>query len=236
MQLLAFIRESDALTDEHVAAIAEACTYQNAKHVSAAWGLHIVVCFPRTLELLENLPWVPRLVFLDNREQANALGYHTVGPDGIPYAKVFVDEVLGYDGAGILRDAGAGSISVTASHEAVEAAVDPLVNRWAPGPTRSEGSQYAIEACDQVQSCSYDVPTRRAGLVSVSDFVYPAALGLPGGPRGKFDYLGRLGEAFGVVPGGYQIVRDDAGKISDVFGASRFPLHEASRTARRRGI
>lgn len=235
MQLLAFIRESDTLTDEHVAAMAEACTYQHAKHVCTPWRLPITVCFPRALAQLDGLPWVPRLVFLDNREQANALGYHTVGPDGIPYAKVFVDEVLHY-GGGILRDKGNGSVSVTASHEAVETIGDPGVDRWQTGPALVEGSQFAVELCDQVQRFSYTVPTKRAGLVSVSDFVFPAALGLPGGPRDKFDYLGKLDGPFKVAPGGYQIVRNSSGHVSNVWGSSLFAPHEASRMARRGGI
>jgi hypothetical protein len=236
VRLLAFINHSTQITDEHVAAMAEACTFQLVQHVCTPWGKPSTFCFARRIDDVYGLDWVPRLVFFDAADQANTLGYHSVGPDGVPYGKVFVDEVFRY-GGGILRDNGNGSVSVTASHEGVETVGDELVDQWVKGPAVLEGDEYAVELADQVQACSYEVPTRRAGLISVSNFIYPAALGLnsPTHTKHPFDYLGKLSAPFSAAPGGYQIVRNAAGHVSNVFGCSRFTSHEASRQARRQG-
>src|ERR1051325_8278852 len=63
-------------------------------------------------------------VFLDTADQANALAYHELTPDGLPLSKVFVKTI---------SDAGA-SLTVAASHELVEMLVGPAINLLALGP------------------------------------------------------------------------------------------------------
>src|SRR5439155_1447257 len=109
---------------------------------------------------------------------ADALGYHAVGPDGLPYGKVFCQPIL--DGGGEIfenpkRDGYA--ISVTASHEAVETFGDPSADEWVHNAAAPAGEEDAKELCDAVQAASYDVPTS-LGMVSVSNFLMPAYFGL----------------------------------------------------------
>lgn len=231
MRLLAFINESKTLSDEQVATMAEACTFQLARHACPAWKMPLLVCFPRKLADISGIDIVPRLVFLDHSDQADALGYHSVGPDGLPYAKVFVEPILDSGGAILLDPRHTGNVvSVCASHETLEILGDPGADWWRHGPQLPEGAEYALELCDPVQDDSYEVPTAR-GMVCVSDFVLPRYFGEPG--RGV-DYLGKLATPWTVAPGGYLIIKNDAGDVQDVFGHSRHAPHPASRLARRR--
>lgn len=59
--------------------------------------------------------WV---VFLDNSDQATALAYHDLTNEGLPISKVFVRTIL----------ADKASVSVGATHEICEMAVDPFIN------------------------------------------------------------------------------------------------------------
>src|SRR5712691_7830480 len=58
------------------------------------------------------------LVFLDNADQARALAYHELTPDGLPVSKVFVKTIA----------ADHSSVTVATSHELVEMLVDPAIN------------------------------------------------------------------------------------------------------------
>jgi hypothetical protein len=56
--------------------------------------------------------------FLDDSDQAGALGYHDFTEAGMPVANVFVKDSIKFDGG----------VSVTASHELAEMLVDPAIN------------------------------------------------------------------------------------------------------------
>src|SRR2546428_2377769 len=64
------------------------------------------------------------LALLDDADVANALGYHDLTPDGLPFAKVFVKSTLA------VRQ----KVSVTACHELAEMLVDPAINLCSTGP------------------------------------------------------------------------------------------------------
>jgi len=69
-------------------------------------------------KLIESTGFVKKawaMVFLDDADEAGALAYHDLTPEGLPLAKVFVRTTL---------EAGE-SVSVSASHELVEMLVDP---------------------------------------------------------------------------------------------------------------
>ena len=66
------------------------------------------------------------LVFLDDSDQANALAYHDLTSEGLPLSKVFVKTILA-DNA---------SVSVGATHELCEMAVDPWLNSALSGCAR----------------------------------------------------------------------------------------------------
>jgi len=98
--------------------------------------------------------WV---VFLDNSDQVNALAYHDLTNEGLPISKVFVKTI----------QADKASLSVGASHEICEMAVDPSLNS---AYQDSQGTLWAGEICDPVEADQYRY---ESGGLLVTDFVTP---------------------------------------------------------------
>ena len=142
------------------------------------------------------------LVFLDNADQADALAYHDLTPDGFPVSKVFVRTI---------QRAG-DSLSVATSHELVEMLVDPAINLYSTGP-RSK-TVYAYETADPVEEESFKVDG-----VAMTDFVFPSYFEdfrKPGSTQ--FDQMKKLERPFQLLPGGYQILYKN-GKWSQIYGS-----------------
>lgn len=180
----------DAPIHEIVAAV-DGQLHSVARH----WGEYVY----RLSALLRQSGW--RIVLLDDADQADALGYHDVGPDG-PYARVFVNPILQHGGT---WTDGALSVSVTVSHEAIETVLDPAANRWA---NDGGGMLWALEGCDAVESDCY-----QHGDVTVSNFVQPNYFNP--WATDNFDYLNVCSRPFEVRPGGYAITlgRDGIGLV-----------------------
>jgi hypothetical protein len=131
-------------------------------------------------------------VFLDTADQANALAYHELTPDGFPLSKVFVKTIA---------DAGA-SVTVAASHELVEMLVDPAINLLSLGPDAK--AAYAYEAADPVEADSLSFTV---GGFPMTDFVYPSYFeGFRKPNSTKFDHRGKVTRPFQILAGGYQLV------------------------------
>jgi hypothetical protein len=140
--------------------------------------------------------------YVDDADQADALGYHDLTKDGQPFTKVFVKTAKKQ---GEL-------VSVTACHELCEMVLDPLVNIWADAP---DGTQWAYEACDAVEEDTFLV----AG-VPMSNFVTPAYFEPFNHPPGtKFDYLGKLNKPFSMSKGGYSVIRTKRGVTKEIYGS-----------------
>ena len=142
------------------------------------------------------------LALLDDADVANALGYHDLTPDGLPFAKVFVKSTLA------VRQ----KVSVTACHELAEMLVDPAINLCSTGP---HNLFYAYETADAVEEVEFSIN----GL-ALSDFVYPAwfeAFHKPGSTR--FDYAKRVTRPFQILRGGYMSVFKN-GTWTQVFGSA----------------
>jgi hypothetical protein len=142
------------------------------------------------------------VVFLDNADQAGALAYHDLTPDGLPISKVFVKTTL--DDKQL--------VSVSASHELVEMLVDPAINMMTTGPDPK--LMYAYESADPVEELSFAVDG-----IEMSDFVLPSyfeSFHKPGSVQ--FDHLDKVTKPFEVLTGGYQIIFKN-GKWSQVFGS-----------------
>src|SRR6267143_1983090 len=121
-------------------------------NIAPVWGT------PATLvKTTDFQPGAWAMVFLDNADQAGALAYHDLTPDGFPQSKVFVKTTL--DNHDL--------VSVSASHELDEMLVDPAINMMSTGPDRT--TVYAYESADPVEALSFDV-----GGIQMSDFVYPS--------------------------------------------------------------
>lgn len=166
------------------------------EHLYGVWGT------AGTVEVAPELrPGCWGMVFLDHADQAQALGYHDLTPDGLPLGKVFVQPTLA-DGQ---------RVSATASHELAEMLLDPALNEKVQA---SDGTIYAFEICDPVEGSEFTVDG-----VALSSFVYPAwfqEYWAPGSVR--FDHLGVLTRPFELLPHGYMPVMKN-GAWSRVFGS-----------------
>ena len=142
------------------------------------------------------------IVFLDNADVQNALGYHDLTPDGLPLSKVFVQTTVQVGQ----------KISVTASHELAEMLVDPAINLCATGP---KGLIYAYETADAVEEEEFTIDG-----IAMSDFVYPAWFeGFRKARSAQFDYLKKVKKPFQILKGGYMIVFQN-GKWTQIFGSA----------------
>jgi len=173
------------------------------------------------------------IVIFDTSDSPGALGYHAVSPNGRPYSRVFW-KTIKENGGTICTSAN--SLSVTISHEALEAAKDPYVNEWADmGDGKTEEAK---ELCDRVENDAYEMPGTG---VWVSNFLGPRAFRAGAGP---YDYMGLTTAPFEIRPGGYCIRREGGpqGDVKQVYGAG-YPQwkrdmksHPASRTSKRHSL
>jgi hypothetical protein len=224
-ETLAWINVSKkSLSDADAARIVEALNLQ-APSVAQAWSIPV-----NSHLLAANADSVPagavKAYFLPNADIADALGYHDVDPEGDPYIRVFVDTVL-QNGGTVLS--GAVSVSVCAAHEAAEEAVDPQCSSYSGA--EPDGNKVAIEVADPVEENSYQVSLSDGTSVDVTDFVFPAFFD-PTSP-GPFDQLGLVSQPFEILKGGYEIVENPAGKVSQVFGEDYSKWRDELRRSKR---
>jgi len=141
------------------------------------------------------------IVFLDDADEQDALGYHDLTKEGLPLSKVFVKTTLD-DGQ---------KVSVTACHELCEMLVDPAINLCAEGPG---GLIYSYETADAVEELEFLVDG-----IAMSDFVYPAWFE-DFRKRGstQFDYLNKVKKPYQILPGGYMPVFK-RGKWTEIHGS-----------------
>lgn len=142
------------------------------------------------------------MVFMDDADEAGALGYHDLTIDGQPVSKVFVKTTL----------AAKEKVSVTACHELAEMLIDPGCQLWAD---RGNGTLYALEMSDAVEETTFTIDG-----ITMSNFVFPSFFE-PWRKAGsvKFDYLGKVKQPFQTLPGGYQITMKN-GRQGQVFGSA----------------
>jgi hypothetical protein len=143
------------------------------------------------------------LVFLDDSDQASALAYHDLTNEGLPISKVFVKTIL----------ADKASLSVGATHELCEMAVDPWLNSAYQDP---DGVFWAGEICDPVEDDQYGYEIN--GTL-VTDFVSPnwfAHLYA----NGPLDFKAHAKTAFKVLTAGYAQKFDPKKGWVQVMGAT----------------
>jgi hypothetical protein len=141
------------------------------------------------------------MLFVDDADVADALGYHDLTPDGLPLSKVFVRTT---------RDAGE-VVSVTVCHELCEMLVDPAVNLCSTGP---KNLLYAYETCDAVEEETFKIDG-----VEMSDFVYPSWFEDFHKPNStQFDFLKKVSRPFQLLHGGYIPVFKN-GKWTQITGS-----------------
>ena len=166
------------------------------------WG------YPATLRVADEAkPGEWQVVFLDDSDAADALGYHDLTKNGEPVSKVFVKSTI----------AAGEKVSTTASHELLEMMIDPGAQMWAQD---GDGLFYAYEMCDAVEAEEYEIDG-----IAVSDFVYPSffeSWHKPGSVQ--FDHLKKVTRPFQTLKNGYQIVSNGR-STKEVFGSRPKETH-----------
>lgn len=208
MLQIAVINESTASADTDVQKMIPAFNTQWNNDLNSVWGVGAAtfVFNPKQQAPSAGSWWV---VFLDNSDQGSALAYHDLTNEGLPISKVFVKTI----------QADNSSLSVGASHEICEMAVDPWLNSAYQDP---QGTFWAGEICDPVEADSYGY---EVGGILVTDFVTPNWFGHKNA-LGAIDLRQHANKAFQVLSGGYAQKFDPQKGWVQVTGA------EAARTLR----
>ena len=156
----------------------------------------------------------PRLAIFGKSDVPGALGYHDVGPNGLPYGDAFAD--------GSTLD----ELSETLSHELKELIGDLYANRWRV--RSSDGKGYAEEACDAVQGTPY-----RVNGVLCANHVTQAWY--QEGSKGPWDKQGQLTGPMTRTDEGYLIVMAGGQVSTEPMGArmAARKLRANSRTRKR---
>lgn len=192
--VISVTNNSTVISDEDVQHIVAAMQHQISYHFKPYWDSGA------------NLKWAGKkpidgtweIAFLDDSDQAGALGYHDFDPSHYPVAKVFAGTDLQYGY----------NPGVTASHEALEMLADPYINLAAQ---TSNTEFYGYEVGDPVEADTdgYTINVARRGApaidVLVTNFILPRWF-VPESPTDgtyKFDYRGILTQPLEVRDGGY---------------------------------
>lgn len=218
--LIGIVNLSSNVSNDDVIKMVIAVQEQLKNDVAPAWGRdYWFVMFYADPKLMS--PRAYPIVIVDNDATPGALGWHAE-QGGKPYGKVMTDPVLQNGGVPLYDANNPQNVTVASvlSHEVIETFVDPDINLWVDGPQIAQGSCYAMEACDPVESNSYVVKTGPT-LVSVSDFVTREYFIRDAPATSKFDFLGVLHAPFSLAQGGYMVVREAPGTEAQVFGHAK---------------
>ena len=185
MPQIAVINESTAISDADVQNMLPAFGQQWNNDLQPIWGVDEATFsfVPKNQTPADGTWWV---VFLDDSDQANALAYHDLTDQGLPISKVFVKTI----------QADNASVSVGATHEICEMAVDPWLNS---AYQDLQGVFWAGEVCDPVEDDQYGY---KIGGILVTDFVTPNWFAHQHA-QGNIDLKGHANAAFEILTGGY---------------------------------
>lgn len=181
------VNESTKLRDADVETARKALQRQTSEHFGLYWHTDAHLLAPG--ETPSSPAWLIHLVdYPGSGDPGSALGYHDVGPDGLPYSRVFVGTSLDHNIAW----------SSVVSHELLETLADPFVFSVVfVQDTNTTGVLYPLEACDAPEALSYAIDG-----VAVSAFVTPAWF-MPGS-NGPWSYpLAAVAGPLRLRTGGY---------------------------------
>ncbi len=207
---LAVINESTAVQDAPVQAMIPAFSQQWNQDLRPVWGIDdgAFTFVPRGQAPAAGTWWV---VFLDDSDQAGALAYHDLTNDGLPISKVFVKTI----------QSDKASLSVGATHEICEMAVDPWLNSAYQDPA---GTFWAGEVCDPVEDDQYGY---EIGGILVTDLVTPNWFAHEHA-QPTIDLKGHASKAFQVLTGGYAQKFDPKSGWVQVTGSKAQHSHRAT--------
>lgn len=199
---ISVMNQSTAIADDAVQAMLPAFETQWNRDLVPVWPVEQVkFTFIPAGDTPDPETWWA--AFLDDSTQANALAFHDLTDNGWPIAKIFAKTIL----------ADNSSISVGASHEFLEMAVDPWLNMAFQDNT---GKMWAGEIADP---CEDDQYAYKIGNVLVSDFATPAWFGHSNTPTGSpMDLKGHVTQPFSILTGGYAQWFDPSAGWQQVIG------------------
>lgn len=181
---VALVDISGTIEPADLAEVAGALNEQVQSDIAPAWQVAATV---GTYPEAPQGTW--RIELREKIDAKNAGGFHS-DKFGQPFAQVLL---------------GAGSWTVTASHELVEMLVDPFGSRlhgaaalsgWAGGSARV---RYLMEPADPCERVEYEV-----GGVPMSDFVLPSFYrSSPRGSLAAYSHTGAITEPLQILDGGY---------------------------------
>lgn len=166
-----------------------------SQHFAPKWGVDYTLALIGKAQ--QPTPTACKLWLVDRSTEAGALGFHSVGDDGMPYGQIAVlDDIE--DGV---------EITVTLDHELKELAADPDAKRVV-GPDE-QGRWYSVECADPVEDdrdgymCT---DTKTGNVIRCSNFVCPRYYGLPNfDGSDAIDFMGKMNATVpGLLDGGYQ--------------------------------
>ena len=185
MLQIAVINDSTAISDAEIQKMLPAFDQQWNNDLEKVWGVTSASFqFLNRGQAPDAGSWW--LVFLDNSDDPRALAYHDVTTEGLPLSKIFVKTIL----------ADKASVSVGATHEMCEMAVDPWLNSAYQDP---DGVFWAGEICDPVEDDQYGY------LIDgtlVTDFITPDWFAYKNA-KDVIDFKGHADTPFQVLTGGY---------------------------------
>lgn len=165
-------------------------------------------------------------------EEKDVVALHTVTGNGVAVA---------YEAQAMCNSVTTGkdSMSVAISHECCETACDYACNEWVDD---GEGSEYAKECCDSVESNYYAVSLDENTSIDVSAFALPAFFN-PNDSKGPYSFPELPIKPLQTYVGGYQNKRTSGGGETQVTAemSGRQRIHSLKRRhwssrAYRRGL
>lgn len=182
---IAVMNESSVISDKEIQEMLPAFAQQWNADLRSVWGIDdaALTFFTRDERPASGSWW---MVFLDDSSQASALAYHDLTDHGLPISKIFVKSAQADNSV----------LSIRATHELCEMAVDPWLNS---AHQDQDGVFWAVEVCDPVDDDQY---AYNIADVLVTDFVTPDWFAFDHS-RGAVDFKRHANKSFEVLGGGY---------------------------------
>jgi hypothetical protein len=157
---VAIVNVSSVIGDAQVSALVAALQIQLDRDFAPAWKMTANLMMIPTGAPVPSDTWA--LYIMDTTDQAGALGYHDLTPEGNPLGKVFAKDDATY---GL-------SWSVTVSHELLEMLADPYIqNTVFSQVTNTTGTLYALEVADACLTGDTIVPLLNGTSCRIDELV-----------------------------------------------------------------
>ncbi len=191
---VAVVNQSTTDSDATVQKWIDAVKIQSDRDISRFWGGSVDFLFVGKKATPPPADWY--CLITDNSDTAGALGWHDVGPNGEPLIKIFTE----------FEAQGAGSSSITLSHEIAESISDTNANTTIQGfDEQGKACLYFLENADPVENNTYQI-----NGVDVSDFV--TKQWFVKGSTAQLDYLRAVSKPYQILPQGYMELSYDQGQ------------------------